>query len=148
MAQLDEKVLQTAWTKEHVQGIPNSKNCSGFIHTVMQQHGVYVPMSPNLNADGIIDFIDMNWLKVGTGETGLAAAMLLAGQGKLVIVAAKSGELGHAHGHLAVVMGRNNGTYPFLYGGSIGTAQTQGDKTLNYIFPKSKMSILRYYAAY
>ena len=145
MAQLSEKILQDAWNKEHIKGTPSSNNCSGFIQTIIKDHGLTV--LSNLNADGLVDHLNSNWAKIGTGQTGMVAAMLSAGQGKLVIVGAKSGELGHGHGHLAVVLGRSNGSYPYLYGGSIGIAQTQGDKTLNYIFPKSKLDILRYFAA-
>ena len=78
----------------------------------------------------------------------MKTAQQLAVGGRLVVVGAKSSELRDTNGHVAVIIPRMQGGSPLTFGGAKNdAARSQGDKTLNYVFRREFLTLLRYYAA-
>ena len=147
MASLKETSLTNAWNDEHIKGKSNANNCSGFIHSVLKESGVTIPT--DLTADRLVDYFDNTptFKTLGTGSEGLKEAFVNAKAGKIVIVGAKSSDLGAIHGHVALIMGKGDSVNPYIYGGSIGKAQSRGTKTLSQIFRKAYFPKLKYFLA-
>ena len=149
MANLTAENLTTAWTGEHLSGLSNKKNCSGFVYTLLEASGINIPSG--LNADRMIDYFTSNPLfsSLGEGEDGLKEAVKFANRGKIVIVGVKSYDYGQSNGHVAIVMkgGNENAkrVNPFIYGGSKGVAASQGEKKLSNVFGERKWKFLKFF---
>ncbi len=145
MATLNELVLQAcedSWTTEWIKGTKNKDNCSGFVNAVCQ--ALCIPLK-NANADGIVGAI-AGWTKV---KDGVEAAQL-AEKGTLVLAGLKSGD--HTpkttHGHVVVVISGTlyRGKYPLCWGGSIGSYQSKGTKSVGEVWSTTDRNAVIYRA--
>jgi hypothetical protein len=118
----------------------HSDNCSGFVRAVANELGY----SLTGNADGILDQIEKGWTKIDRLK-----AIDAVKAGTLVIAGLKSSEHDppRNHGHVAVVVDGSlyNGKYPLVWGGSIGSAQSPGTKSVGEVWRKSDRDAVRYY---
>lgn len=147
MASLDQCIIdkcKESWNEEFFAGIKNKDNCSGFVKAVAAKLGI--PIDATLNADGIADAVAKGWEKVDTG----AAAAQKAATGVFVLAVLKSTDHRPArnNGHVAVVV---SGTlyrqkYPPVWGGSLGTAQSQGEKSVGEVWNRTDRDLVQYYA--
>lgn len=121
----------------------HSNDCSGFVRAVTAELGH--PVSGNAN--GI-----MTELANATGtweKIDRAAAVLAVKSGALVIAGLKASDHNppRNNGHVVVVVDgplyRN--TYPLVWGGSIGNAQSQGTKTVGEVWNRSDRDAVLYY---
>ena len=147
MAALDEcivSICKTVWDREFIPGVENRDNCSGFVKAVAK--GLGIPLSDTANADQITDHIAESWTKVASG----VEAGRMAGTGRLVLVALKSSSHTPArnNGHVAVVVGGElyRQKYPLVWGGSTGSAQSQGTKSVGEVWNRSDRDNVAYYA--
>jgi len=86
------------------------------------------------DADAIVNFLDNYWIAIDIDE-----ARRFARQGYFVVAGLKSDKHTppRAHGHVAVVVDSNwlyRSKYPYAWCGSIGTAQSHGDKSVGEIW--------------
>lgn len=133
---------QESWDEQFIPSTPNSKNCSGFVKSVAKK--LDVPL-PNVQADGIVDTIEKSWTKIKTGSE----AAKKAGMGFLVIAGLKTTDYVKppSQGHVAIII---NGPlyrdkYPLCWGGSTGTAQSRGDKSVGLIWRPEDRDSVAYY---
>ncbi len=147
MAATDKCILDAvaaSWDEEFVTGVKNKNNCSGFVKSVLAKLGV--PMAATLNADGIVNFVGGAWTKL---DSGVEAASKAAA-GTLVIAGLKGS--GHTpsrtHGHVAIVVAGTlyNKKYPLVWGGSMGSAQSQGTKSTGEVWNRTDRDNVQYYA--
>jgi hypothetical protein len=149
MTSLDQCIVdkcKEAWTEEFIVGTKNKDNCSGFVKAVAKKVGI--PITETLNADGIVDEISKssNWAKLNSGkDAGDKAAT-----GALVVAGLKSGdhEPSRSNGHVVVVV---SGTlykdkYPSCWGGSIGSAQSEGTKSVGEVWNRKDRDSVGYWA--
>jgi hypothetical protein len=119
----------------------HSDDCSGFVRAVAKE----LRYSLSGNADAIVDQLKGSWK-----EVNLATAVKLAQEGTLVIAGLKASD--HSpprnNGHVAIVVdgALYNGKYPPVWGGSIGSAQSKGTKTVGEVWRKTDRDAVRYYA--
>jgi hypothetical protein len=142
MATYKELLAQAYSANYH--GVPNEKDCSGFIISAAQAVGVHLPA---MQADGLLGYMEANWDRLGGGDLGLKAGKSAAARGAFVVVGASAAELRDTNGHVAVLLGRTRDGWPLVYGGARNVAaRTQGEKTLNYVFRRAYHSKLRYFS--
>lgn len=134
---------------------PNSENCSGFIKSLGQEMGFYVP---NSRADGILAYLEAitannymiaMWEKLGVGKEGLTKAISAAQQGRLVIAATNSTAYGQSEGHIAVVLSKREGPYnaPLIFGGSTEEGpRSPGTKTIRFVWTMRKLHVIHFFA--
>jgi len=136
-------VCRTAWDGSFTDHVLNKNNCSGFVKAVAA--ALNIPM-PNAQADGIADHLSRNWTQLNSG----AEAALKAGQGYLVIACLKGSEHNpvRANGHVAIVVtgGLYRGKYPRCWGGSLGSAQSNGSLSTGEVWNSRDRDNVRYYA--
>lgn len=120
-----------------------SRDCSGFVRAVTAELGY--PVSGN--ADGIMNELANSpntWQSI-TPEAAIAAVRA----GALVIAGLKSHEHVPAasNGHVVIVVDGPlyRGKYPRVWGGSIGDAQSRGDKSVGEVWRVSDRDSVRYY---
>jgi hypothetical protein len=135
---------KAAWEEKTSAGLMNKNNCSGFIKGVAQKLGVSIPM--NATADGIVDHLSGgSWSKLASG----ADAAKQAGNGMLVVAGLKSSDHNpkRGNGHVVIVVSGNlyRNTYPMCWGGSIGTAQSRGDKSVGEVWNRTDRDSVKYY---
>lgn len=134
---------EASWDEEFIAGVKNKNNCSGFVKSVAKRLGVQLPAA---QADGIVDSIDKTWLRIGGGTE----AANKAAAGHLVLAGLRSADHSKSvtQGHVAVVISGAlyRGKYPTCWGGSTGTAQSRGDKSVGEIWNKIDRDNVRYYA--
>lgn len=119
-----------------------SNDCSGFVRAVTEELGH--PVSGNAN--GIMNELASSraWESIDR-----AAAVEAVKTGALVIAGLKSSEHNPArnNGHVVIVIDgplyRN--TYPLVWGGSIGNAQSRGTKTVGEVWNRSDRDAVKYY---
>jgi len=147
MASTDACIVEackTAFDREYIPGTPNRNNCSGFVKEVAKALGVVLPHTAN--ADGIVDHLSANWGAVASS----AEAARLAGTGKLVIAGLKAADHSPArnNGHVAVVISGAlyRSTYPLVWGGSTGSAQSQGTKSVGEVWNRTDRDNVKYFA--
>ena len=133
---------------------PNSENCSGFIKSLGQELGFYVP---NCRADGILEYLEaitVNnnmiavWEKLGVGKRGLAKAIANARHGRLVIAATNSKDYGQSEGHVAVVLSKREGPHnaPLIFGGStVPGPRSPGTKTIRLVWNMDKLDVIHFF---
>jgi hypothetical protein len=135
---------EEAWEEKTSAGLANKNNCSGFIKGVAQKLGVPIPMTAN--ADGIIDHVvAQGWTKLASG----ADAAQKAGSGMFVIAGLKASNHSPArsNGHVVVVVSGSlyRNTYPMCWGGSIGGAQSKGNKSVGEVWNRTDRDSVVYY---
>jgi hypothetical protein len=137
------KACEDSWDKEFLAGTPNSKNCSGFVKSVCKLLGV--PMDETAQADGIVKAMS-SWAEIATGKE----AAQKAASGKLVLAGLTSADhTPKAHnGHVVVVVSGElyRSKYPQCWGGSIGSAQSKGTKSVGECWNRTDRDKVKYYA--
>lgn len=117
-------------------------DCSGFLRAVAGELGY--PLSGN--ADAIVDHLAGSW-RVLTREQAIAAVE----RGELVIVGLKAADHDppRNHGHVGVVVPGPlyHDLYPRMWCGSIGSAQSQGDKSVGEVWRRTDRNNVHYYGA-
>lgn len=131
------------WNKEFLAGHKNSDNCSGFVKSVANSLGISLPKIAN--ADGIMDSVSGSWTKIESG----AEAAQKAATGKLVIAGLKSKDHSpaRANGHVVIVVSGSlyKNKYPLCWGGSIGSAQSRGTKSVGEVWNRKDRDAVGYY---
>jgi cell wall-associated NlpC family hydrolase len=147
MASTDACIVEAckaAFDKEYIPGTANKDNCSGFVKEVARALGVVLPHTAN--ADAIVDHVKANWSTVADG----AEAARLAGTGKLVLAGLKAADHTPArnNGHVAVVVSGDlyRSKYPLVWGGSTGSAQSQGTKSVGEVWNRTDRDNVTYHA--
>jgi cell wall-associated NlpC family hydrolase len=147
MSALDQRIIDkctASWEEEFFAGTKNKDNCSGFVKSVAQK--LNVPLPQFGNADGIMDEISRNWTSVSSGKDAAAKASL----GMLVIAGLKAADHTPArnNGHVVIVVSGTlyKNTYPRCWCGSIGSAQSKGDKTIGEVWNQTDRDNVEYYA--
>jgi hypothetical protein len=134
-----------SWEEKTSANLVNKNNCSGFLKGVAEKLGISMPMSAT--ADGLVDFMknSSSWKKVTSGSEAAAQA----GRGYFVVAGLKGSEHKPArgNGHVAIVVSGSlyRGIYPMCWGGSIGSAQSQGNKSIGEIWNKTDRDLVTYY---
>ena len=133
-----------SWNETTSAGLINKNNCSGFLKCVASKLGVTMPAGAD--ADGLVDFMQrQNWKVLASG----ADAAVQAGNGMFVVAGLSSDEHHPArlNGHVGVVVsgGLYRGIYPKCWCGSIGSAQSQGTKSVGEIWNKKDRDSVAYY---
>jgi hypothetical protein len=110
-------------------------DCNYFLRNVAREVG-FAELDVG-NADAIVDFLENHWITIEIDE-----ARNFARQGYFVVAGLKSGDHTppRANGHVAIVVDSNwlyQGKYPYAWCGSIGTAQSHGDKSVGEIWNKA-----------
>lgn len=119
-----------------------SNDCSGFVRAVTAELGH--PVSGNAN--GIMNELatSSSWEKIDR-----AAAVEAVKTGTLVIAGLKAADHHPArnNGHVVIVIDGPlyRDTYPLVWGGSIGNAQSKGTKTVGEVWNKSDRDSVLYY---
>lgn len=137
--------LTESWDQEFTSGIKNKDNCSGFAKSVMAKLGI--PMAATANADGIASAVanSSGWQAIASGVD----AAKQAANGVFVLAVLKSSEHAPArnNGHVAVVISGTlyRGKYPPVWGGSLGGAQSQGNKTVGEVWNNRDRDNVKYY---
>jgi hypothetical protein len=116
--------------KQHFAAHQN--NCSGFVRAVAAELGYDLTG----NADSITADIAKRWLKIVSGADAAAAAA--AGSLVIAALAAKDHDPPKNNGHVVVVVGGElyHGTYPKCWGGSLGSYQSQGNRSVGEVWGK------------
>ena len=147
MAGLDQCIVdscEACWEESFLPGTQNRNNCSGFVKAVAKKLGV--PLDETANADGIVDAISPRWKKLGSGQEAAQKAAM----GVLVIAGLKGADHTPArnNGHVAIVVDGPlyKGVYPLCWCGSIGGAQSKGDKSAGEIWSRADRDNVAYYA--
>ena len=136
------KKCEESWEEQFITGTPNKKNCSGFIKSVAKK--LDVPL-PNVQADGIVDTIEKSWTKVSTG----VEAAKKAAAGFFVLAGLKSSDHTRqvSQGHVVIVINGPlyRGKYPLCWGGSTGSAQSKGNKSVGEVWIPTDRDNVAYY---
>jgi len=149
MASLDACLVSKcteAWDEEFIKGTKNKDNCSGFVKAVAKKLGV--PIDETANADGIVDALDGSdsWSKLATGKDAASKA----GLGTFVVAGLKSGDHTPArnNGHVVIIVSGDlyKGIYPKCWCGSIGSAQSQGTKSVGEVWSRTDRDSVGYWA--
>jgi hypothetical protein len=116
-------------------------DCSAFVRDVAASLGIQLVG----NADAIVDYMTAHWTQIPTG----IQANGWASTGCFVVAGLRSSDhAGHrAHGHVAILAGSgvDAGQYPYLWGGSIGSAQSQGGKSVNGVWGPADRDHVKYF---
>lgn len=146
MPNLDQCIIdqcKASWEEAFLKGTLNKNNCSGFVKSVAGKLGV--PLPATADADGIVDAISGSWKKLDGGAT----AAREAAAGNLVIVGLKGADHtpARSHGHVGIVVSGTlyRGLYPMMWCGSIGQAQSQGDKSVGEVWSRADRDNVGYY---
>lgn len=147
MPNLDQcivKAAQAAWEGEFVKGTKNRDNCSGFVKAVAKALGI--PLPATATADDIADEVAAKWTAVASGPD--AARLAATGQFVLAVLKAADHSPARNNGHVAIVVSGvlYRKTYPVVWGGSIGSAQSRGDKSVGEVWNRSDRDNVKYYA--
>lgn len=146
MANLDQCIIEqcsVAWEGEFVKGRKNKDNCSGFVKAVAKKLGI--PLPETADADGIAAVVSSGWARVPSG----GEAARLASMGSFVLAVLKGGE--HVpprnNGHVAIVVSGElyRHQYPKVWGGSIGNAQSQGEKSVGEVWNRVDRDSVKYF---
>lgn len=135
---------QRSWSEEFIPGLRNSGNCSGFLKSVAAGLGVKLP--GELNADGLVAHLERHWRPLPSGEA--AAAQAAAGW----LVVAGLASLRHTpprrNGHVAIVVAGPlyRGKYPRVWCGSLGGAQSRGEKSVGEVWNRTDRDAVSYHA--
>lgn len=133
-----------SWNETTSAGLINKNNCSGFLKCVANKLGVVMPSGADAN--GLVDYMKKQQWKVLA--SGVEAA-LQAGNGMFVVAGLRSDEHNPArtYGHVGVVVSGTmyRGIYPKCWCGSIGSAQSQGTKSVGEIWNKKDRDSVVYY---
>ncbi len=119
-----------------------SGDCSAFVRAVTQELGHAV----DGNANGIMRELagSSAWEAVDR-----AAAVVAVKAGSLVIAGLKSGDHNppRNNGHVVIVVDGDlyRGTYPLVWGGSIGNAQSRGTKSVGEVWNRTDRDSVLYY---
>lgn len=147
MSNLDQCIIEKSkivWDAEYIKGVKNKNNCSGFVKAVAKEVGV--PLPETADANGIADLVKKKWKNVKSGSE----AAQLAGTGAFVLAVLKGSEHSpeRSNGHVAIVVSGKlyKNKYPAVWGGSIGGAQSQGDKTVGEVWNTRDRDSVEYYA--
>lgn len=136
------KKCEESWEEEFVALIRNKNNCSGFVKSVAQK--LNVPL-PSVQADGIVDSISKSWTKINTG----VEAANKAAAGFLVLAGLKASDHSKkaSQGHIVIVISGPlyRGKYPKCWGGSTGTAQSNGNKSVGEVWNTADRDRIAYY---
>lgn len=115
-------------------------DCSGFVKAVGLKLGIVLTG----NADAIVAALASSWTK-----TDRASCVDWALRGRLVIagLASKKHTPARNNGHVVVIVGgeRYRGLYPMCWGGSIGSAQSPGTKSVGEVWNKTDRDNVVYY---
>ena len=120
----------------------HSGDCSGFVRAVTAELGH--PVSGTAN--GIMNELASSsaWQSIDR-----AAAIEAVKTGALVIAGLKSQDHNppRNNGHVVIVVDGPlyRGTYPLVWGGSIGNAQSKGTKTVGEVWNRSDRDAVKYY---
>jgi len=121
----------------------HSNDCSGFVRAVTAELGY--PVSGNAN--GIMNELANSPDKWEPIDRPTAVAAVRTGA--LVIAGLKSSEHNppRNNGHVVIVVDGPlyRDTYPLVWGGSIGNAQSPGTKTVGEVWNRSDRDAVRYY---
>lgn len=147
MPTLDQCIVDAAkavWDDEFVKGTKNRDNCSGFVKAVARELGI--PLPATATADGIADAISANWTAVASGPE--AARLATSGSFVLAVLKAADHSPARNNGHVAIVVSGAlyKQKYPVVWGGSIGSAQSRGDKSVGEVWNRSDRDNVSYYA--
>jgi len=133
------------WDGKFIAGVANKDNCSGLVKAVAQK--LNVAMSSG-QADAIVDYLVAHdsWKALASGSEAKTAAET----GHLVIAGLKSADHSPSRnsGHVVIVVGGDlyRGKYPKCWSGSIGTAQSQGTKSVGEVWNRNDRDNVRYYS--
>lgn len=147
MADLDQCIIdksKESWEEEFLRGTKNKNNCSGFVKSVANKLGIHLPATAN--ADGIVTHLNHNWTKLSSGVEAAQKAAI----GTFVIAGLKAGDHTPArmNGHVAIVVAGPlyKNKYPRCWGGSMGGAQSQGEKSTGEVWSRADRDNVEYYA--
>lgn len=133
-----------SWEESFIVGRKNENNCSGFVKSVAGRLGAAIPATAR--ADEIVDHVKKNWELVASG----AEAARKAGTGTLVIAGLRACDHTPARGqgHVAVVVAGAlyREKYPKVWGGSTGSAQSPGTKSVGEVWSSKDRDNVAYYA--
>ena len=117
-----------------------SDDCSGFVRAVAKELGY----SLSGNADALMDQLAKDWKKIDR-----AKAVELAKAGTLVIAGLKSSQHNppRNNGHVVIVVEGvlYHNKYPPVWGGSIGSAESRGTKTVGEVWRSTDRDAVQYY---
>ncbi|MCQ8895728.1 hypothetical protein NQT62_04630 [Limnobacter humi] len=147
MPSLDGCIIEqcnAVWDEEFLSGVKNRNNCSGFVKAVAKRLGI--PLPDTATADGIAAAVESNWTKVESGAE--AARLAYAGQFVLAVLKAKDHQPKRSNGHVAIVVYGDlyRHRYPKVWGGSIGAAQSRGDKSVGEVWNNVDRDQVGYFA--
>lgn len=135
---------KAAWTGEFVNGIKNRDNCSGFVKAVAK--GVGIPLSETANADGLIDEISKFWTAIASGKEAAQQAEL----GNFIVACLKSDKHrpSRNNGHICIVVAgaMYRDKYPLVWGGSTGSAQSEGTKSVGEVWNRNDRDAVSYWS--
>lgn len=118
----------------------HSDDCSGFLRAVAADLGY--PLSGNANT--LVDYFDRSWTTLTRAE-----AIAAARQGVFVVAGLKGSDHNppRNHGHVVVVVDGPlyHNKYPLVWGGSIGSAQSPGTKSVGEVWNRTDRDAVRYY---
>jgi hypothetical protein len=147
MPNLDQCIIDksiASWEEEFISGTINKNNCSGFVKSVAKKLGI--PLPETANADGLMDSISQSWKKLNSGTE----AAQQAATGVFVLVGLKAADHSPArnNGHVAIVISGKlyKEKYPLVWGGSTGSAQSKGDKSVGEVWNAKDRDNVTYYA--
>lgn len=133
---------EESWEEEFIPSIKNKNNCSGFVKSVANKLNILIPQ---VQADGIVDFIKNTWTKI---DTGLDAVRKVK-EGYFVLAGLKSSDhsISTNQGHIVIVIDGplNHNKYPICWGGSTGRAQSKGDKSISEVWNRIDRDKVIYY---
>jgi hypothetical protein len=136
------KICNSSWEQEFIAGVKNKNNCSGFIKSVAKS--LNIPL-PQLQADGILESIENSWETLSSGSD--AAKKAAAGFFVLAGLKSKDHSKKVTQGHVVIVIdgALYRATYPKCWGGSTGTAQSKGDKSVGEVWNTVDRNKVVYY---
>ncbi len=136
---MDQESIVAACRKHYA---PNKDDCSGFVRAVAAEFGYTLKG----NADQIIGALEKSWMNLDRSK-----AIEAVKEGALVIAGLQAGA--HTpprnHGHVVVIIEGElyNEKYPLVWCGSIGSAQSNGTKSVGEIWRKIDRDAVLYYQA-
>lgn len=147
MANLDQCIVdkcKLSWDEKFIAGTKNSQNCSGFVKAVATKLGVALPATAN--ADDIVDAVAAGWTRLASGA--LAAQQAATGALVLAGLKAKDHTPARNNGHVAIVVSGAlyRDTYPMVWCGSTGGAQSQGTKSVGEVWSQTDRKNVSYFA--
>lgn len=132
------------WSEEFIPGLRNSGNCSGFVKSVAARLGAALPAGAN--ADALVEHLARHWEALPSGA--LAAQQAAAGRLVVAGLASARHTPPRRNGHVAVVVSGPlyRDKYPPVWGGSLGGAQSRGEKSVGEVWNRSDRDTVAYYA--